>query len=422
MSTYLLLRNNKESGPFTFQQIQEINLKPYDLIWVDGKSAAWRYASEINELKDFAPQIEEQPYDRFYKKVPENKEKHFFEEVEEKTMKAEKLFINENTKRPVMPSSKVYVSLPLSAVKSKPAPPDFMKSEINNEVQQEIAEIVPQKTLLTEKYSQPLEEIKKQYVEKYLQRKNKNKSIVNIKKILPAILIMFFVILLGTLIYFSFRPEEKISSLTYISPMPVNKGINRPLVRNQVTISTHENSKQESQKNKLPEQELNQLPVIETKTHPVEKENKIVSKNDKMIKPAQEEIVINNTPVTNTDENERNKKSGAAQEVIVEKTVDISTQITVKANEYKRRPFGGIFNLQLTINNNSKFMLDKVVVELQYLKPSELPLLIQKINFISIAPNGTQTLKIPDYLRGIKVAYKIVGVESSQYDKYIAGL
>ena len=84
MSTYLLLRNNKESGPFTFQQIQEINLKPYDLIWVDGKSAAWRYASEINELKDFAPQIEEQPYDRFYKKVPENKEKHFFEEVEMK--------------------------------------------------------------------------------------------------------------------------------------------------------------------------------------------------------------------------------------------------------------------------------------------------------------------------------------------------
>ena len=141
-----------------------------------------------------------------------------------------------------------------------------------------------------------------------------------------------------------------------------------------------------------------------------------------MIKPAQEEIVINNTPVTNTDENERNKKSGAAQEVIVEKTVDISTQITVKANEYKRRPFGGIFNLQLTINNNSKFMLDKVVVELQYLKPSELPLLTQKINFISIAPNGTQTLKIPDYLRGIKVTYKIVEVESSQYDKHVAGL
>ena len=72
--------------------------------------------------------------------------------------------------------------------------------------------------------------------------------------------------------------------------------------------------------------------------------------------------------------------------------------------------------------NNSKFMLDKVVVELQYLKPSELPLLIQKINFISIAPNGTQTLKIPDYLRGIKVTYKIVNVESSQYDKYLAGL
>jgi hypothetical protein len=45
-----------------------MGLKPYDLIWVDGRSAAWRYPSEVPELKDFAPAVEEQPYDRFYKK------------------------------------------------------------------------------------------------------------------------------------------------------------------------------------------------------------------------------------------------------------------------------------------------------------------------------------------------------------------
>src|SRR5579862_3667809 len=51
-----------------------MGLKGYDLVWVEGRSAAWRYPSEIEELKSFAPIVEEQPFDRFYKRpAPENK-------------------------------------------------------------------------------------------------------------------------------------------------------------------------------------------------------------------------------------------------------------------------------------------------------------------------------------------------------------
>ncbi len=45
-----------------------MGLKAYDLVWLEGKSAAWRYPSEIEELSSFAPAVEEQPFDRFYKK------------------------------------------------------------------------------------------------------------------------------------------------------------------------------------------------------------------------------------------------------------------------------------------------------------------------------------------------------------------
>jgi hypothetical protein len=45
-----------------------MGLKPFDLIWQEGKSAAWRYPGEVDELKPFAPPVEEQPFDRFYKK------------------------------------------------------------------------------------------------------------------------------------------------------------------------------------------------------------------------------------------------------------------------------------------------------------------------------------------------------------------
>ena len=74
MATYLLLRSNKEHGPLSLQHLIQLGLKPYDLVWVQGKSAAWRYPSEIPELKPYAAAVEEQPFDRFYKKPGTTKE------------------------------------------------------------------------------------------------------------------------------------------------------------------------------------------------------------------------------------------------------------------------------------------------------------------------------------------------------------
>src|SRR5687767_1655369 len=68
MNKYLLLRDNKQSGPYTVPELIEKGIKPYDLVWHDGKSISWRYPSEIEELKAYAPVVEEQPFDRFYKK------------------------------------------------------------------------------------------------------------------------------------------------------------------------------------------------------------------------------------------------------------------------------------------------------------------------------------------------------------------
>ncbi|MBS1731165.1 MAG: hypothetical protein JSS67_10370 [Bacteroidetes bacterium] len=68
MQQYQLLRDNKETGPYTASALIEKGLKPYDLIWATGKTAAWQYPSELEELKAYAPIVEEQPFDRFYKK------------------------------------------------------------------------------------------------------------------------------------------------------------------------------------------------------------------------------------------------------------------------------------------------------------------------------------------------------------------
>lgn len=61
MHQYLLLRDNKKSGPYSAEDLRQMGLKSYDLIWQEGKSAAWRYPGELDELKAFAPPVEEQP-------------------------------------------------------------------------------------------------------------------------------------------------------------------------------------------------------------------------------------------------------------------------------------------------------------------------------------------------------------------------
>lgn len=59
MKPYRLLRNNKETGPYSAEELITMGLKAYDLVWVDGKSAAWRYPCEIAELKPYAPEAED---------------------------------------------------------------------------------------------------------------------------------------------------------------------------------------------------------------------------------------------------------------------------------------------------------------------------------------------------------------------------
>lgn len=68
MKYYRLLRNNKETGPYSSEDLIKAGFKAYDLVWEEGKSAAWRYPSEIEDFKPYAPITEEQPFDRFYKK------------------------------------------------------------------------------------------------------------------------------------------------------------------------------------------------------------------------------------------------------------------------------------------------------------------------------------------------------------------
>ena len=48
---YMLLRHNEQTGPYTIDELLQQQLNSRDLVWVEGKSLAWRYPEEIKELK-----------------------------------------------------------------------------------------------------------------------------------------------------------------------------------------------------------------------------------------------------------------------------------------------------------------------------------------------------------------------------------
>lgn len=58
---YLLLRNNQQAGPFTIDELLQQQLRPSDMIWIEGKSAAWMYLGELELVPTVKnPEISEQ--------------------------------------------------------------------------------------------------------------------------------------------------------------------------------------------------------------------------------------------------------------------------------------------------------------------------------------------------------------------------
>lgn len=61
MKIYFLLRENKESGPYSLAELKNYKLKALDLIWIEGESIIWKYPSEIRELQSLTPQVDVTP-------------------------------------------------------------------------------------------------------------------------------------------------------------------------------------------------------------------------------------------------------------------------------------------------------------------------------------------------------------------------
>jgi hypothetical protein len=432
MANYLLLRNNKESGPYSLEDLTKLGLKAYDLVWVQGRSAAWRYPSEVEELKPFAPAVEEQPFDRFYKKQSEGKKQEVPEQVTQTIAPEHEKYI---------PKKSVFVTMP--GQKSNPAKPVVVKEESYSataSVQQTISITENPVAAAQVKYSQPLDEIKEMYVRTLQDRKQKiaRKSFLvqNLKKAAILLFLIGIGVVAGLII--QSNGNKKVEVIQDPRPLALQGALqNEPA--GVPAITDNSNSLQDDLQPVEPSsgESATGIPTVKEETatskQPAIKSKPVIDelKKETVLTPSKETGATALSPGVDIDPatGERSRKvrtgdsdnsSNAEREKRTVSSNHVTDQVSVSSNEYKKVAFGGIRNLELTVTNDSKYTLDNVIVELQYLKPNELPLKTENIEFRSVGPKSASTVRIPDTNRGIKVVYRILNIRSRQMDEVAA--
>lgn len=429
MVTYLLLRNNKESGPLKLEELIQKGLKPYDLIWVNGKSAAWRYPSEIPELQPYTPVPDEQKIERPAGISQEKKQQqtddtgHRPQEITTNINNSQQqnssLSQKQENTQPTSHSGHIFVSLPNNETGmphqgQAPATPAPVSLNVQNNnptyynFQDENSTTDPP-VALEEKFSQPLDEIKEMYVQTLQQRKKKLANKNRLQQGLKVAAVILVILSMGMLIGMYYETDEteqasneqplqapvnnpgEFTTTQFISSIPTNDiAIEEPGPNPNITDETYRPtvSEKNTAGNEPGKKNVNSPDETYAYTGAVTdsqtKERKRVTRNDDA-----EAALPNRKPAS---------KSGIE---------NIWNDVSVTASDFKTGPFGGVRDLQLTIANKSSFPIDKVEVEIKYIGMEKQVVKTQTMVFNDIDPGGKIKADVPRSGRGIDVDVSI---------------
>jgi hypothetical protein len=408
MNKYLLLRDNKQSGPYTVPEIVEIGIKPYDLVWLEGKSAAWRYPSEIEELKAYSPTVEEQPFDRFYKtreailtyNPPPAKPVHSaYEPKVAETIASEEI-----------PAKKVYINFPVGGNEKKIAKPAIAVKDITTP-----AVVTPVPEPLTTFSNSPAFP---DHTDKLPVQRNKPAE----KKyfVYAAAAACIVLVAIVTLLFINNNSQKaRLQELNTIVKQIQDRNANNVSV--QATQVKHvepnpvppveQTAETIINPELLKENDYNTPASSSTKAKdPVTTPAAAGNKPERVIVSDNSGVVYKERPVSRRSDSDAvpassNENTPAATENIF-KLVDITP------SKYKVGMLGGISNLQLELTNNSNRELHKVVIEIKYLGPEKKVVNTQTVYFENVSAGAHSTIEVPRSKRGVSISYIVTDIKS----------
>jgi chemotaxis protein histidine kinase CheA len=421
---YLLLRSNQQTGPYSLEELVQFDLKPFDLIWIEGKSAGWYYPQEIKALH---------PYLSFVHQA------------------ATPPLVNPIQSSAVKPDEytepkKVFVSMPSNVTKEEPAPkPSFTPVTASQSETPKFSEPVPHKAPEEVKtvYAKSLQEVETDYMNWMYQKKTKKKTTLSAKGAIAACLLVS-VAFAGWMILkpaadspvktppeqTAFLPEQDelpAESATDDEPLrdsgkePNNKKQKQGKVvvltdqkAKKVKEDVKEKSQEETALSTSPQHNANEA-VTETKeespaaaeakdseritTEAPKEKKKLRDKIADLFKKKPEEKKEEARPVEEEGGERRSVRreagSNLAQMVMVKFTVP---------NDWMM----GIKGAKAALTNRSSETLVKAVVEVVYYNDDNDVLDKRTISFANIKSKQTQTVSIPDHQTATRLEYNVV--------------
>jgi len=450
--TYLLLRDNKQSGPYSLEDLKTKGLKAYDLVWVEGRSAAWRYPSEIDELSVFAPAVEEQPFDRFYKKPTA---------------------VAGSTSGPVVASQPAAAASSGTTFTSKPFYSEDQSSATRKRtiyvtmpggtaapvtVRETVRETVQKTKFDNSRFDNSRFDNSPGTDNTHQQNNNgdytgelipRSRSQHKAGILQPVLIGVGILVLLAGGIFiglFISRDTTSIQKLaarttttdnstidnsrpithTTASPLPVPPVVS-PAVTTPQTQPAKPTAATQDRDRSTPNSLSGASEAVAGKT------GKIAAPKQKAIMP-RSQAVLPATTTTNDSatagipvihREAAHRADATDNQVAADKgalKINLATQVSVGANKYEVGTFGGISNLQVTVSNKSAYPLDLVVVEVQYIQANKKTYKTENLYFHGVGPGMVLMQEAPKSSRGVKVEYKITLINSKEPGLSVSGL
>jgi hypothetical protein len=417
---YLLLRSNQQNGPFSLDELLQFDLKPHDLVWVEGRSAGWYYPQEIEALR---------PHLSFLKKSSEliigNAVPLVVAKPSEAT--AKKIFVS-------MPATAVAKEAPVSK-ESAPQASSFEKTEavFSKQVQPDAEEV---KTT----YAKSLGEVETDYMNWAYQKTTKKKTAATGKGMLIACLL----VAVAAFAWWGLQSSENNNlkeTVATQSTLPVLQSevpaednlepetateteepvsFKKQKTQKVITVSKQTLPKQlphqasESTTN-LPSTSANKqepVPVAteEASSAPTEKAEPVTAEAPKEKKKLREKIadLFKKNPTEKGEEAKPvEEENGRRQATRREAGSSLVQMVAVKfdiPNDWMM----GINGAKATLSNRSSEVLAKAVVEVVYYNDDNDVLMKKTIFFANIKSKQSQTVSVPDHQTATRLEYNII--------------
>jgi hypothetical protein len=379
MKSYLLLRDNQQSGPYTIQELQQKGLYSLDLLWVEGESTAWQYPNEIQELNGL--------------------------------IKAKKTVVK---KKPSITSSSTTLATHYQPVTQTTAVSSA--TAINDSPNNNVRDYYPYEDVAKELYA----EIR---YSRPKRRLSLNGNVMGLFLILIGAAMAAFIVknIVGT---FGNEPSAPVSQAREITAEKMSSESSSaafkptvaeaamtgaPVQAIPIVPAPERAPVQQSQTDQTNTAATNdvQQPVATT----IDKPKAATKQSTTEIMKA-DDVAVNTAPAKSEADTKVEVKQDPPKEKKVVK--DVRSMVHLSANQYKVGMLGGISDLQLQVTNDSPNQIDNATVEVEYLKPNGGVVKTETLQVHGIQPGRSKTVPVPGSSRGVKAVYRVVDASSHE--------